>query len=53
MAVYLKNYAPMPGVFINGKMDDIQFQKIELTNQAIIAFIQVNGTINVSVDGLK
>lgn len=53
MAVYLKNYSPMPGVFVNGKMDDIQFDKIELTNQAIIAFIKVNGAIKVSVDGLK
>ena len=53
MAVYLKNYSPMPGVFINGKMEDIQFQRTELTNQAIIAFIQVNGTINVAIDGLK
>lgn len=53
MMMYLKNYSPMPGVFINGKMEDIQFQKIELTNQAIIAFIKVNGTINVAIDGLK
>jgi hypothetical protein len=53
MMTYLKNYSPMPGVFINGKMEDIQFQKIELTNQAIIAFIKVNGVINVSIDGLK
>jgi hypothetical protein len=53
MMSYLKNYSPMPGVFINGKMEDIQFQKIELTNQAMIAFIKVNGTINISVDGLK
>jgi hypothetical protein len=53
MAAYLKNYSPMPGVLINGKMDDIQFQKIELTNQAMIAFIKVNGVINVSIDGLK
>jgi hypothetical protein len=53
MLVYLKNYSPMPGVFVNGKMEDIQFQKIELTNQAIIAFIKINGTINVSIDGLK
>ena len=53
MMVYLKNYSPMPGVFINGKMEDIQFQKIQLTNQAMIAFIKVNGTINVSIDGLK
>lgn len=53
MMNYLKNYSPMPGVYVNGKMEDIQFQKIELTNQAIIAFIKVKGTVNVSVDGLK
>jgi hypothetical protein len=53
MMGYLKNYSPMPGVFINGKMEDIQFQKVELTNQAMIAFIKVNGNINVSIDGLK
>ena len=53
MMTYLKNYSPMPGVFVNGKMDDIQFQKTQLTNKAIIAFIKVNGTVNVSVDGLK
>ena len=53
MMAYLKNYSPMQGVFVNGKMEDIQFQKIQLTNQAIIAFIKVKGTVNVSVDGLK
>jgi len=53
MATYLKNYSPMPGVFVNGKMDNVQFQKIQLTNKAIIAFIKVNGSINVAVDGLK
>lgn len=53
MMAYLKNYSPMPGVFVNGKMEDIQFHKIQLTNQAIIAFIKVTGTVNVAVDGLK
>ena len=53
MLNYLNNYSPMPGVFINGKMDDIQFQKIELSQNAIIAFVKVNGEINISVDGLK
>ena len=53
MMAYLKNYSPMPGVFVNGKMEDIQFQRIQLTNKAIIAFIKINGTVNVSVDGLK
>ncbi|RTY90017.1 DUF4403 family protein [Flavobacterium sp. GT3R68] len=53
MMKYLKNYSPMPGVFINGVMEDIQFQKIQLTNKAIIAFIKVNGDVNVTVDGIK
>ena len=50
---YLKNYSPMPGVFVNGKIDAIQFQKIQLTNKAIIAFIKVNGNVKVAVDGIK
>jgi hypothetical protein len=53
MMAYLKNYSPMPGVFVNGKIDNVQFQKIQLTNKAIIAFIKVNGTVKVAVDGLK
>ncbi|MDG2430964.1 DUF4403 family protein [Flavobacterium sp.] len=53
MLNYLKNYSPMPGIYVNGKMEDIQFKKIELTNNAILAFIKINGEINVSVNGLK
>ena len=53
MMTYLKNYSPMPGVFVNGSVDDIQFKKIQLTNKAIIAFITVNGKVDVSIDGLK
>jgi hypothetical protein len=50
---YMKNYSPMPGVFINGNVDDIQFQKIQLTNKAIVAFVKITGEVNVIVDGLK
>lgn len=53
MMSYMKNYSPMKGVIINGKMEDIQFKRIQLTNNAIIAFIAVNGEINISIDGLK
>jgi hypothetical protein len=53
MMNYLKNYSPMPGVFVNGTISNIQFQKIQLTNKAIIAFIKVNGAVDVAVDGLK
>lgn len=50
---YLKNYSPMPGVFVNGSIEDIQFQKIQLTNKAIIAFVKMNGEVRIAVDGLK
>jgi hypothetical protein len=53
MKQYLSNYSPMEGVFVNGKINDISFQKIQLTNKAIIAFIKINGNVNVTVDGLK
>ncbi|WP_445738444.1 DUF4403 family protein [Mariniflexile sp.] len=50
---YLSNYSPIPGVFVNGKMEDINFQGIQLTNNAILAFLKINGEISVTVDGLK
>ena len=50
---YLKNYSPMAGVFVNGKIEDIQFKRIQLTNQAIIAFLKISGEVNITVDGLK
>jgi hypothetical protein len=53
MMAYLKNYSPMPGVFVNGKIEDIQFKKIQLNNQAMIAFLKINGIVAITVDGLK
>ena len=53
MQNYLKNYSPLEGVFVNGTMQDIQFKKIELTNNAILAFVKINGEINVTVNGIK
>ncbi len=50
---YLKNYNPIPGVFVNGNINTIQFQKIQLTNKGIIASVKVNGEVKVSIDGLK
>ncbi len=50
---YLKNYSPMAGVFINGRIEKLQFKKIELTNQAIIAFLRIDGKASITVDGLK
>lgn len=53
MLNYLNNYSPIPGVFVNGKMAEIDFQRIQLTNNAILAFLKINGEISVTVDGLK
>lgn len=53
MTTYLNNYSPMAGVFVNGKLEDIEFQKIQLTNNALLAFVKIKGAINISVDGLK
>ena len=53
MLNYLNNYSPMPGVFVNGTMEDIDFQRVQLTNNAILAFLKVKGNMSVTVDGLK
>lgn len=53
MVSYLKNYSPMPGVFVNGTVGEIEFDKIELGNKAIIAFLKIEGDVNVAIDGLK
>ena len=53
MLGYLKNYSPMAGVFVNGKIDNITFNKIKLTNNAILAFLSIKGEISIKVNGLK
>jgi hypothetical protein len=42
----------MQGVVINGEVGDIEFKKIQLTNKAIVAFLTINGKLNVAIDGL-
>lgn len=50
---YLNNFSPMKGVFVNGTLNDFEFEKIELTNTAIIAFITSTGKMNVKIDGME
>ena len=52
-ATYLTNYSPMSGVFINGKLENLEFEKFELTPNAIISFIKANGNVNVKINGLQ
>jgi hypothetical protein len=53
MVNYLSNFSPMSGVFVNGKMGDIKFTEVQLTNKAILAFLTVNGKVAIKVDGLE
>ena len=53
MLPYLTNYSPMKGVFVNGSMNDFEFEKVEITNKAIIAFISTTGKMNVKIDGME
>lgn len=50
---YLTNYSPMKGVFVNGTLNDFEFEKVELTDKAIIAFITTSGKIKIKVDGME
>ena len=52
MLPYLSNYSPMKGVFVNGNLGDFEFDKVELTENAIIAFISTSGKMTVSIDGM-
>jgi hypothetical protein len=38
---------------VNGNMDDIAFEKVQITSNAILAFIKVKGNIKIAVNGLK
>lgn len=49
---YLSNYSPMKGVYVNGSLSDFEFQKIQLTEKAILAFIHTNGQMDIKIDGM-
>ncbi|UOX35416.1 DUF4403 family protein [Flavobacterium sediminilitoris] len=53
MEKYLANYSPMKGVFVNGTMSDFEFEKVELTDKAIIAFISTGGKMKITIDGME
>ena len=52
MLKYLNNYSPVTGVFVNGKMNDITFEKVQLTNSSIVAFLGITGNIKVNINGM-
>jgi len=53
MLPYLTNYSPMKGVFVNGKLNDFVFEKIEMNNNGIVAFITSSGNMKITIDGME
>uniref|UniRef100_UPI0037BFE52F DUF4403 family protein n=1 Tax=Flavobacterium sp. TaxID=239 RepID=UPI0037BFE52F len=53
MLPYLNNYSPMKGVFINGKLNDFVFEKMELSENGIVAFITATGAMKIIIDGME
>lgn len=53
MLPYLTNYSPMKGVFVNGKLNDFVFEKMELSENGIVAFITATGTMKITIEGME
>jgi len=53
MLPFLSNYSPMKGVFVNGKLNDFVFEKMELTENGIVAFITSTGSMKITIDGME
>lgn len=53
MQPYLNNYSPTKGIFVNGILNDFVFEKVELSNDAIIAFISTSGKMKITIDGME
>lgn len=50
---YLSNYSPVEGVFVNGKINNFDFEKIEINDAAMIAFIKIKGKVTTVIKDVK
>ena len=50
---YLNNYEPLKGVKVNGSLTQLSPNKIQLTPNAIVAFVVANGKVALSIDGME
>ncbi|WP_461532060.1 DUF4403 family protein [Sinomicrobium sp.] len=53
MGQYLHNYSPTKGVFVNGEIQDIELDRMQLATNAMIALVKLKGKVFVSIDGLE
>ncbi|MEZ4906297.1 MAG: DUF4403 family protein [Saprospiraceae bacterium] len=50
---FITNYSPMTGVSVNGKISNMEFEKMEINDKAMIAFIKISGYANTKIEGLE
>ncbi|MFN3640961.1 MAG: DUF4403 family protein, partial [Flavobacterium sp.] len=50
---YMNNYSPMKGVFVNGTIENFEFEKMQLTDQAVLAYLKGTGSVSILVDGME
>lgn len=50
---YLNNYQPVPGVFLNGSLDELETSDVYLVKDAMVIVVKAKGTLNVKVKGLE
>ena len=53
MLQFLDNYSPVEGVLINGEIEDFKFERMDISESAMIALIRINGQVLIKVDGLQ
>lgn len=53
MATYLNNYQPIKGVVVNGTLGQITPNKVILTPNAIVAYVNTTGKVAVTINGLQ
>jgi Domain of unknown function (DUF4403) len=50
---YFNNYSPVKGVYINGSINDIIFEKMEYNQQGIVAFFNTTGIMKLKINGYE
>lgn len=53
LKTFLSNYSPIKGVYVNGELENLTFDKFDLLNNALVSFINTSGSLAVTIDGLE
>ena len=50
---FMDNYSPVEGVIINGEIEEFEFDRMDISEKAMIALIRISGKVMIQVDGLQ